>query len=551
MTAENPVNEAVKWHRAGKVADAKDTYERVLAADPDNALALHYLGLALMQEGDLVRADSLISRAIALGTASVNALADLGAIKAKKREYEASVSLLSQVLTVEPAHLDALRNLATVYELTQRLDKALPLLEKVVELRPEDARASTQLAQVCFKLGGSAEAVRLLRDAISNEPAYCSARLLLGEVLEEVGRFRQARVQYLHVLRREPGNPIALARLLQLRDGPIDATWAARAEAVVQNNSLPQTDSARLRVAMGFYFDRQGDHDRAFAYFTSGNETQRQRRPFDLNAFATVVNRLISTFSASLFEKCAAIGSRDRKPVFIIGMPRSGTTLVEQILASHPAVAGGGELATLMTIASQFNAVGQGGFPYPEGVRAIRVDQAKQMAQRYIDCLDHISKPALRVTDKQPFNFMHLGLAQILFPAATFIHCQRDPMDTCLSCYFVSFSDSFAFASDLGTLGHYYRQYARLMTHWQAILPKPVLTVQYEALVTNHESVVRELIAHCGLPWDDRCLKFYETKRMVRTPSRWQVRQPIYADSIGRWRRYERHLGPLLAALHA
>ena len=230
-------------------------------------------------------------------------------------------------------------------------------------------------------------------------------------------------------------------------------------------------------------------------------------------------------------------------------MPRSGTTLVEQILASHPAVAGGGELATLMTIASQFNAAGQGGLPYPEGVRAIRVDQAEQMAQRYLDHLDRISKSALRVTDKQPFNFTHLGLAQLLFPAATFIHCQRDPMDTCLSCYFVSFADSFGFASDLGTLGRYYRQYSRLMAHWEDVLPRPVLTVEYEALVTNLESVARGLVAHCGLSWDDRCLRFYETERSVRTPSRWQVRQPIYADSIGRWRRYERHLGPLMAAL--
>ena len=549
MNVAQLLEKGLALQRAGRYHEAETTYALIIASEPDNAAALHYCGLACMQQNDLARGDSLLSRAAALDPRDANTLADLGAVKAKRQEYESSVALLSRALEIEPDHADALHNLAAVYEVLQRPESALPLLEAQFAIQPESARNCMQLAQVCFRLGDGPRAVSLLQDAIAIDPAFSAARLLLGEVLEALGRFRAAHAQYLHALRRNPHDAAALARLLQLRDATISPRWLERAGAALQDKSLPRADYVRLRIAMGFYYDRASDYDRAFENFHAGYELQHQKKPFDVVAYGAVVNRLIRCYSSGLFARFAGRESPVCRPIFIFGMPRSGTTLVEQILASHPAVAAGGELSTLMAIASQLNSNPQGGRAYPEGLWDMGDGQLEQMRARYLSRLDRISKSAARVTDKQPFNYMHIGLAQLLFPRAAFINCWRDPLDTCTSCYFVSFADSFAFANDLTTLGRYYLEYARLMAHWGRVLPTPVLDVQYESLVTDFEGVAKRLVAHCGLPWDDACLRFYDTERMVRTPSRWQVRQPIYSNSVGRWKRYERHLGPLIAAL--
>jgi hypothetical protein len=223
-------------------------------------------------------------------------------------------------------------------------------------------------------------------------------------------------------------------------------------------------------------------------------------------------------------------------------MPRSGTTLVEQILATHSRVAAGGELPTITNLAAE---IGRTGEAYPQGVRTLGGTGLAQLARRYLGKLETVSPDAPHVTDKMPFNFMHLGLIAALFPDAAIIHCRRGALDTCLSCYFTSFSENLLFASNQEALGYYYLDYRRMMDHWRLILPKPMLDVEYEQLVSNTEETVRALLKYCGLEWEPACLQFHRTARGIRTPSRWQVRQPIYSSSVGRWCRYDRHLQPL------
>jgi len=258
---------------------------------------------------------------------------------------------------------------------------------------------------------------------------------------------------------------------------------------------------------------------------------------------------VIATFGAEFFARTDRAGSQSELPVFIVGMPRSGTTLVEQILASHPMVHGAGELDYMRRIMQTLPERLGVQRPIPECAANIDTALAERIAEEHLQHLREHSASALRITDKTPSNFLRLGLIALLFPKARIIHCQRDPLDTCLSCYFLRFGQGQAFAYDLDDLGRYYRDCARLMEHWRRVLPSPLLEVPYEALVADQEGWSRRLIAFLGLDWDDRCLAFYRSERQVKTASVWQVRQPVYASSIGRWRRYAKHLGPLFAAL--
>ena len=301
-------------------------------------------------------------------------------------------------------------------------------------------------------------------------------------------------------------------------------------------------------------YDDAGDYDVAFGHYKAGNDLKKAASLYQADATSTYVDRVIATFGTEFFARMDRAGSQPELPVFIVGMPRSGTTLVEQILASHPQVHGAGELDYMRQITQALperlapDSVG-GQQTFPECAAKIDTALAERIAEEHLQHLREHSASALRITDKTPSNFLRLGLIALLFPKARIIHCQRDPLDTCLSCYFLRFGQGQAFAYDLDDLGRYYRDYARLMEHWRRVLPSPLLEVPYEALVADQEGWSRRLIAFLGLDWDDRCLAFYRSERQVKTASVWQVRQPVYASSIGRWRRYAKHLGPLFAAL--
>jgi hypothetical protein len=270
---------------------------------------------------------------------------------------------------------------------------------------------------------------------------------------------------------------------------------------------------------------------------------------FDPAVHAAYVDRLIATFTPAYFEQVRGFGLDTDVPIFVVGMMRSGTTLVEQILASHPLVYGAGERIELGLLASGLPRRLGVADEYPECVRHLDRATVQAVATTVLQGLQERSDGARHVVDKMPLNFLGLGLIATLFPKARIIHCQRDPVDTCLSCYLRNFAASFTFTYDLQHLGLYYRQYERLMAHWRAVLPLPIFELRYEELTAEPETHTRQLLAFCGLPWDERCLRFHETERPVRTASMLQVRQPMYRSAVGRWQRYEKHLSPLLAAL--
>jgi tetratricopeptide (TPR) repeat protein len=421
-----------------------------------------------------------------------------------------------------------------------------------IELKPADAEARRMLATVLQRQGDLAEAESVVREAIELDPDFAKAHKKLGDVLSESGRLNQAADAYREALRLRPRYVAPRFVLAHLKRFERDDEDLETLEALyADRSSLSENELTLVCFALAKAYEDLGEDDRAFERLHEANRRKRETTSFDLDAFERYLLRIGEVFDASLLERFVGAGSDSRTPVFVVGMPRSGTSLVEQIIASHPAVHGAGELWDVTWLGLAVAALNAGQAPYPDGVELLGPKEIGNLAEAYLHRLHSLDPEAQRITDKAPQNFQFVGLIHMLFPEAAIVHCTRDPVDTCLSCYRLLFASSqMDFTYDLRGLGRYQRAYARLMEHWRQVLPDGrMLEVRYEHVVADVEAQARRLVDYCGLEWDERCLSFQSTDRAVKTASFSQVRQPLYGGSVGKWRRFEKHLGPLLAEL--
>ena len=329
----------------------------------------------------------------------------------------------------------------------------------------------------------------------------------------------------------------------------VDHDLFGRASSLLAGNGLSMDEAAMLHFVLADKLEKQGDYEDAFVHYESGSDLRRQSLKaqnieIDHEKYLGLIDQMIETFDHAYFERNGSFGSESELPIFIVGMPRSGTTLTEQIIASHPRVFGAGELKHIGKIGSNLKSEVAGGEPYPRCVSGLDQDTIRRLARQHIERLRELGGDADRIVDKMPLNYNHLGLIATLFPRARVIHCRRDPLDTMVSCL-----RKYAIPSSLEEIAVCYRQYEKLMEHWHGVLPMSMQEVEYEELVTHPETVIRDLIEFCGLAWSDRCLAFHETDRAVQTPSKLEVRQPMYASSVGRWKRYEKQLQPKIEVL--
>jgi tetratricopeptide (TPR) repeat protein len=386
------------------------------------------------------------------------------------------------------------------------------------------------------------------RRAIARKPALADAHNNIGNVLKEDGEIAAAREAYERAIELDPRETAYYVNLADAKKFTAgDASLAAMEDQARNAESMTPIGRSRLKFALAKAYDDLGRYDEAFASMREGNALKRGGLSYDETRALESFDRIRSTFDRTLLAKAGGFSSS--LPVFVVGMPRSGTTLIEQILASHPAVYGAGELADFNWLVDQLPGTGGNVFRYPEDATALSADQLTSLGKAYVDRQRARAPNAERVTDKMPANFMFLGLIHMALPQARIIHVQRDPRDTCLSCYSKLFTAEQNFSYELGELGRYYRKYVELMAHWRDVLPKGgLLEVRYEDVIADLEASARRIVDFCGLGWHPNCIAFHETRRPVRTASATQVRRPIYRTSEGRWRPYERHLGPLLAA---
>jgi len=430
---------------------------------------------------------------------------------------------------------------------------ALACYAQVRAMRPADPMVHHNMGAALTRLRRLEEAVASYRRAIEINPALHATINNLGNALRGLGRFEDAHNAYRTAVLLAPEKGAYYRNLVQSKRLSIDDPLLLAMEQLVEAAvSLPLSDRIHLHFALGQALEDIGENERSFHHLLAGNALQRGRVAYDEAVTLGLVKRISAVFTQELMREKRGSGDPSSTPVFIIGMPRSGSTLIEQILASHPGVFGVGERADFSQAVTQLVTQNGGARSDLEAITSISADGLAQLGADYLRRLENAAGGTgswQRITDKYPFNFVHVGLIHMALPNARFIHSCRGPVETCLSCFSRLFDDV-PFSYDLGELGRYYSAYRALMAHWHRVLPAGVMIdVRYEDLVANFEGETRRMLAHCGLEWHPSCLSFHETTRVVVTESAAQVRRPIYRTSVERWRPAQELLRPLLDGL--
>lgn len=541
------------YERQGKLREAVAEFTLAIECRPNFANAHFFLANALADLGELDAAESAYLKVLGLEQNFSGAMAGLGRLYTQTGRLGEGEAWLRKALKIEPDKADILVSLGSVLALQGNQGEALPILQKAVLLDPESYQANYSLGNLLTTLGKYDDAIKYYRNACELQPGDEFAMGALAGILERRGEFEEAYrllKPFVDAGSTSAGIAFPFAELAKHFGQDEDAIRVL--DRTLAGDTLDQKTRTDIHFRLGKLLDAAESYDQAFKHYQMANELSRRvnAQIADADAIDRQAERIaqqIEVCGKAFWQALPRAGNDSARPVFVVGMPRSGTTLTEQILASHPDIQGAGELSGIEMIARSFHSKSAG---YPECLRDIPVQVLNQAANRHLQHLATLSRNATQVVDKYPHNFMHLGLISILFPKAHIIHIARDPRDTCLSIYFQIFAPQHAYSNDLTRLGRHYRTYEKLMQYWNEVLEIPILNIQYEALVADPERTVRSLVDFCGLPWDDRCMKFHETKRDVNTPSYDQVRQPLYMKSVGRWKHYRNHIKELVDALH-
>jgi tetratricopeptide (TPR) repeat protein len=553
--------------------EAVASYRRAIAAKTDYVEAYYNLGIALNSQGKHDLAAACYRTAIALRPDFIAAYNNLGNTWKEQGKINDAVACYRRALEINADFLDALNNLGNALQEQRELDGAVACFRRVIELKPDFVEARNNLGCALRDQGKHREAADCFQQILQLRPDFAEAQLGLGSLHEQLGEFPEAEAAFRTALRMQPSLAQPHGCLANLLRGKLpDADRGALEERIADPQLSPES-RAELSFALAQVLDARGEYARAAGFLRQANalqlQNQRGYRAYDPETHEQLVDYLIETFDREFFERVAGAGLDSRQPVFIFGLPRSGTTLVEQVLASHSQVHGAGELPLAhRTFASipaalarsntpQHDADWQG--PTPHGplpnnalqnnTAQIDASALQLLAGQHLERLQAIAGGhAQRIVDKMPDNYLHLGLLAAMFPRATFIHCRRTLADVALSCWMTNFFD-IRWSNDFGHIAGRFRQYLRTMTHWRTVLPVAIHEVEYEEMVADQEHVSRRLVTACGLDWEPACLEFYRTRRQVRTASTTQVRQPIYKRSLARWKNYEREVPELFAAL--
>ena len=499
------LSQATACAARGADAEAVELFQQVLKIKPRHLLARNNLGVAYCKLGDYREAEKHFRRAAG----------------------------------IQPTYADAQFNLGTALRMIGQVAESEEPLRRAVKLDPKHVGAQSSLGLTLIMMGRLDEARECCEKVLKLAPRHASALCGLGQIARIEGRFAEAAEHYTRCLETHAQLPAALAGLAAVRKmDRSDGIWLKNAEKVVASG-IPPVEEADLRFSMGKYCDDTGKFEQAFRNYERANELQKHLAPaYDRGARTRFVDDMIEVYPRDSFAAVTREASNSSVPVFVTGMMRSGTSLVEQILASHPDARGAGEMSFWNDVARK----------HADVARSRWLDEPlrKKLADGYLRKLSQLAPGVQRVVDKSTFNSDHLGLIHSVLPNARLIYLQRDPIDTCLSCYFQPFSTAHNFTFDLDDLVHYYREHRRLVDHWRAVLPAgALLEVPYAELVANQERWSRKIVDFVGLEWDERCLDFHTTERPVLTASFWQVRQKMYKSSLGRWRHYEKFIGPL------
>lgn len=523
----------------GQIPEAITCYRQAIKLKADFALAHLNLGRALFATGDAQQARTSYQKAVDLQPDSAAAHWNLGNVLVELGYTEQAVAHYQRAVALQPDYALAYSNLGCALRDLGRLDAAQVSLRRAQQLLPEQAEIHNNLSIVLRLLHRYEEAAACAARAHELKPEFAPSLISLARIKADRGDFTAAEDMLRRALVTEPDSAEACSALASVRKmTPGDAHWYSEAQRIA-DLGLPARQQAHLHYAMGKYCDDCGDFAQAFSHFRRANDLKRSTcAGHDRKGFHRYVSRIIQCFGAERVNQRSDPIVTSSRPVFIVGMPRSGTSLAEQILASHPTMHGAGELVYWSQALADW--------PFETPGTAQEAALLRSHAAEYLALIGAQGAGAAHVVDKMPANFLSLGLIHCALPDARFIHMARDPIDTCLSAYFQDFEASYHYATDLEDLAHYHEEYSRIMRHWESVLPnEAMLEVPYEALVTEPEIWSKRMVEFLGVAWDPICLEFHQTRRTVISASKWQVRQKISRGSVERWRNYEPYLGPL------
>jgi tetratricopeptide (TPR) repeat protein len=530
-----------------KYQDALFAYERARVTDPHRRRIEEAAGA--LKTDDQKTAEQIFREILKLDASHVGSLCGLAAVSLTASRAQDAVRLLKHALR-QSAHLPlAWRGLAQAYLAQGALPEAEAAVRRLLKIEGENPNNWVVLATVYSRLMRQPDALAAFEEASRMNPGEVRLRLSIGHLNKTLGRRSACEQAYKRCLEMDPGMGEAYWSLADLKNYVFSDAEIASMRSLLKEEDGDDEDQAHLHFALGRAFEHNEDYAAAFEHYAIGNRRRRKTVPFDIQAFENKTRRVRECFDAAFFASRADSGYPDPSPIFIVGLPRSGSTLVEQILASHSGVEGTFELPNLLTLVREFDHADAAHDAYPEIVRAASPERLGALGRRYIAETAPLRGARPYFIDKMPNNFSHVGLIQAILPRAIIIDARRHPMDACFSTYKQHFAEGQSFSYDLEDLGRYYRCYLSLMDRWDAVLPGKVLRLQYELLIRDPETEIRRLLSHCSLPFEAACLSFHETKRPVRTASAEQVRQPLYTSGVGYWRHFEADLEPLRCAL--
>lgn len=513
--ARQQIAQAAEHHRAGRLEEAEAIYRDILRRDSRNLEALRLLALIAMTTEHYGQAEQLLKRAVEIAPDFLAAWMDLSRAQLERMDLPA----------------------------------ALASIERAAELSPHSANVQIHAANVLARSGRHDQAIETYRRAIDFKPGLPAGYLGLGNTLKTIGRQAEAIEAYRQATVLRPESSEAWWSLSNLKTFRFEDGEIAAMERQLESPALPDESRVQFCFALAKASEDRGDHARAFELYARGNRIRRAREEYDPVHTEVINERIIKVFDAGFLARHAGRGHPDPAPIFVVGLPRSGSTLIEQILASHSEVEATHELPEVGRLIQGINRDRKDRNSYPEAVLDYGDDAWAALGRSYLEQTRQYRRDAPRFIDKNPNNFASIGLLSLALPNARFINTRRHPLDTCLSCFKQLFARGQPFTYDLVELGEYYLQYERMMAHWHAVLPGRVLDVQYESVVADLETETRRLLQFCGLPWEDACLRYHETERAIRTASSEQVRRPIYTDSVGQWRHYRSELAELIEIL--
>lgn len=515
MAFEEEIAMALAFEKDGEPNKAEDIYRDILVRDPDH----------------------------------VEAARSLAAIAVKLERYRDAEVYLRRVVANAPDYGRAWVDLANVQQQLEKFEEAEECARQVLRLGPDKAESHMIFAGVVGMAGRHEEAIESYQKALEIDPRKFQAITGMAHHLKTIGLQDDAIAKYRECIRVKPDHTEAYWSLANLKTFRFDDAEVDAMEALLADEELDDASRVHLHNALGFAYEARGDFDRAFSNFERCNKTRRLTESYDPVELEDAHDRIIRTFNAEFLREKFGDGFPDDAPIFVVGLPRSGSTLIEQILSSHSQVEGTHELSDLSRVVHQARRESKGKRRFPEMLENFAPDDWRIIGENYIDRTKQFRSGHPYFVDKNPNNFEFIGLLSLVLPNAKIIDARRHPLDSCFGTYKQLFAKGQPFSYDLTELGEYYLEYRRLMDHWHRVLPGNVLDVNYEEVVADLETQVRRMLDYCQLPFEQACLRFHETDRAVKTASSEQVRQPIYTSSVNLWQNYETHLRELIQVL--